>query len=610
MSIFVRVLRAVWTGVNNFRRVLHLIVLLFIFGIVVGAMGSAPPVTKADSVLTIRPLGVLVDQLEGDAFDRALAEATDQPISQTLVQDVIDGLEYAADDGRINAVHLELSALGGGGMSKLQRVRDAMGDFKASGKPLIASADFYSQASYYLAAHADEVYLHPEGGLLLQGFGRFRSYFADAIEKLKLDWNIFRVGTHKSFVEPYTRMDMSPEDRESTRMLIDQLWSAYTSDVESARGLEAGHVQRISDNLVEVLTEAEGDIALYAVKEGFVDDLMTRVELDELMLTHAAENDEGAYRSVELDEYLAPMRLLDGNGVKEANIGIVIASGEILGGTQPPGTIGADSTSSLLKQALEDDSIKAVVMQVDSPGGSAFASDVIANQIEELQVAGKPVVVSMSSVAASGGYWISAGADRIYASEVTITGSIGIFGMFPTFQRTAAYLGVNSDGIGTTPWSGQLRPDREMSDGAKKLFQLVINEGYDDFVSRVAEYRELEWDDVDAIAQGKVWTGRDAKNNGLVDEIGTLEDAVAAAAELAGLSEFGTKRLEPALSPTEQLIVDLLSAAAFVGIEPSAFVRRPSALDVVASELESAIEPLLRYNDPKGVYAHCFCELD
>ena len=610
MSGVLRLFSAVWTGVDGFRKLLHLFILLFLFAAFFGAVSGTAPVLPAESALTIRPVGQLVDQLEGDAFDRAVEELTDQAQPQTLVQDVVDALDYAANDARIEVVHLELTGLGGAGLSKLQRIGRAMEEFKQSGKPLIATGDFLSQGAYYLAAHADEIYLHPEGLLIMEGYGRYRTYFSDAIEKLRLDWNIFRVGTHKSFIEPYTRMDMSPEDRENTTTLISQLWDFYAADVERARELDAGSVQSYADGFVEHVKAADGDPALAAVQQGLVDELMTRIEIKELLKTYTAEDEDGSYRNVGMGDFLAQSRLLDSNRIKAENVGVVVASGNIVFGDQPPGVIGAESTSELLRKALRDDSIKAVVFQVDSPGGSAFASDVIANELEALQVAGKPVVVSMSSVAASGGYWISAGADRLFANPSTITGSIGIFGMFPTYQRTAEVLGLGTDGVGTTRWAGQFRPDREMSDDAKALFQLVIDDGYDDFISRVSEYRELDKTEVDSIAQGKVWTGSDALANGLVDELGSLEDAIASAAELAGLSDYGVKRIETSLSSTEQLLVDLMSVSASVGIDPAVFVARPTTLQKVAGELEEIIEPLTQFNDPKGVYAHCLCELE
>ena len=298
--------------------------------------------------------------------------------------------------------------------------------------------------------------------------------------------------------------------------------------------------------------------------------------------------------------------------MKEDNVAIVVAVGEIMNGTQPPGSIGGDSTASLLRKARKDDSVKAVVFRVDSPGGSAFASEVILNEIEAIKAVGKPVVVSMSSVAASGGYWVSMAADSIYATPYTITGSIGIFGMFPTFQRSLDTLGISTDGVGTTAWAGQLRPNREMSEDMRALFQIFINKGYDDFISGVAKNRSMEKEDVDSIAQGRIWTGNDAYENGLIDGIGGLDVAVSAAAELASLGDedYGRKYFERELSPGEQLALDLMGGAKSLGLDGGAFRRSPSSLERVAGMLEETLSPLVRFNDPRGIYSHCFCDFN
>jgi protease-4 len=610
----VRGLAAIWSGVDGFRKILHLLLLLFIFAVFLGTLSGTAPLFPDRAALLIKPAGAIVEELAGDPYDRAIEEILGETSPQTRLQDIIDALEYARDDDRIEAVHLELSAMGGAGLAKIQRIAAAIEDFKTSGKPVIASADFLTQHGYYIAAHADEAYMHPQGGVLLQGYGRFRTYFRDAIELLKLDWNIFRVGTHKSFVEPFERMDMSDEDREATSHLIGQLWDTYRADVAAARGLVPADIDEYANNFVTIVAGAKGDLALAAESHKLVDGLLNRTELRELMIGYvgADPDSEDAYNSIGMSEYLASMDMLNGDKSAEENIAVIVASGTISSGSQPPGSIGADSTSELLRRARNDDSVKAVVLRVDSPGGSAFASDVIAHEIAALQDAGKPVVASMSSVAASGGYWISVGADRVFASPSTITGSIGIFGMFPTYQRTAAQFGIATDGIGSNPLSGELRPDREMAPHTRQLFQVVIEEGYDDFVSRVATYRGLEKDAVDAVAQGRVWTGTDALEHGLIDEFGGLEEAIAFAAEVAGLEEgaYGRKDIRIELSPTEQLIVDLLGTANSLGLDISGLRSTPSSLEVIAGRIEDVVSPLLGFDDPKGVYAHCFCDFD
>lgn len=612
-NLLVRLFSAIWGGVDGVRKVLHLVLLLFVFMLFFGAMKDSTLVLPDRAVLVIEPYGFLVEQIEGDPFDRALAELAGDGKPQTLLQDIVDALEYAKDDDRIEVVYLELTSMLGAGLSKLQHLSAAIEDFKTSGKPVIASADFLSQQGYYVAAHADEVFLHPNGMLLLRGYGRFRNYYKDAIDLLRIDWNVFRVGTHKAFVEPYTRMDMSDEDRETTLRLVEQLWSLYQVDVETARELEAGTIEDFTDNFSEIVEEAGGDLATAAAQYGLVDDLLKRTEVRELLIDYVGPDPDNAdtYKAASMYDYLAQMRMLSGDKVRSKNVAVIVAAGNILFGTQPPGTIGGDSTAELLRRARNDDSVEAVVLRVDSPGGSAFASEIIVDEILALQEEGKPVVASMGSVAASGGYQISMYADRIFASPSTITGSIGIFGMFPTYQRTLEVIGISTDGIGSTPWSGELRPDRAMSEHAKRLFQLVIDDGYQDFIGSVADSRSMEIDAVDAIGQGQVWTGMDALNNGLVDELGGLDDAIAAAAELAEISDedFGIKSIDQELSATEQMVIDLLGAVATMGIDISGWTGQRSLVDDIKDSVAEKTSTLLRFNDPKGVYSHCLCDI-
>ena len=608
----VRILSAVWGGADAVRKVLHLVLLVIVFIVFVGAItAGAPTPLPSKAALVIRPVGALVEQLEGDPLDRAVSEAMGDGRPQTVVQDIVDALGFAKDDKRIDAVYLDLSSLSGGGLSKLRRIADAIDDFQLTGKPVIATADFLTQQSYYLAAHADEIYLHPDGVLFLQGFGSYRNYYKDAIDKLRIDWNVFRVGTHKSAVEPFTRMNMSDEDRETRSRLLDQLWALYRQDIVAARGLEEGDVQSYADDLLDNVRAAEGDFATAALDKGFVDGLLTHAEVRELLIGIVGENKDrpDTFSAAGMHEYLAQMRLFSGGSVGDENVAVIVASGDIMFGAQPPGTIGGESTAELLRRARNDESVKAVVLRVDSPGGSAFAAELIADEIKALQADGKPVVASMSSVAASGGYTISMDADRIIASPATITGSIGVFAMIPTFQRSIAALGIATDGIGTTPWSGQLRPDRELSDEAKALVQLGVEDTYDDFISDVAASRKMDKQEVDRIGQGQVWTGTDALENGLVDELGEFEDAVAAAAELAGLDEYGLRFIEQELTPMQQFIIDLVGSADRFGVDLTGLLPGPSSLERLADNLAGRAEEVLRFNDPKGMYSHCFCAI-
>ncbi|MGI9222624.1 MAG: signal peptide peptidase SppA [Woeseiaceae bacterium] len=610
----VRMLSWIWTGVDGIRKILHLVLLLFIFLLFFGLNADVPSIQPSGSALYIQPYGTLVEQLSGDPYDRAVAEFLDDGLPQTRVSDIINALAYAKDDDRIEMVFLDLTRVGGAGLSKLQAIGAAIDDFQTSGKKVVASADFMGQQAYYIASHADEIYLHPDGAIMFRGYGRYRQFYKDAIEWLRVDWNVFRVGTHKSFVEPYTRMNMSDEDRESSERLLDQMWGMYRSGVVAARGLEHGVLEEFTGNLVQHVTATGGDLAVAAWNFGLVDDLLTRNEIREYMIDKVGRSDyrEDSFNATNMYEYLAQMELLSGGKSAAENIAIVVASGDIMFGDQSPGTIGADSTAALLRKARRNDSVKAVVLRIDSPGGSAFAAEIIADEVKALRVAGKPVVASMSSVAASGGYSIAMHADKILANASTITGSIGVFGMFPTYQRSLEAIGIASDGVGTTPLSGQLQPDREMSEQTRQLLQLLVEDTYDDFISAVAASRGLEKEAVDRIGQGQVWTGTEALENGLIDGLGDLDFAIVVAGELAGLGEndYGTVVIEPELSPSEQLIVDLLGVSALSGLDPASWIRTPDIVSHFAKTLEQRFDVLFRFNDPKGMYAHCLCDLN
>lgn len=611
---FFRVFSWLWTGVDGLRKILHLILLLLIFLLFFGLNAESPLSYPSGSALYIQPYGALVEELSGDPYDRAIAEVLGDGLPQTRVSDVVSALAYARDDERIEMVYLDLSTTGGAGLSKLQTIAAAIEDFRTSGKPVIANADFMGQSGYYLAAHADEIYLHPDGSILFRGYGRYQTFYKDAIELLRIDWNVFRVGTHKSYVEPYTRMDMSDEYRADTTRIVDQLWSMYRDAVVTARGLEEGALDDFATNLVEHVTATGGDVAEAALEFGLIDGLLTRNEMRDYMVAQVGESDwpQDSFNAIGMHDYLAQMDLFAGGPAGAGNVAVVIASGDIMFGEQSPGNIGADSTAALLRRARLDESVHAVVLRVDSPGGSAFAAEVIADEVKALRAAGKPVVASMSSVAASGGYSISMHADKILANSATITGSIGVFGMFPTYQRTLAAIGITTDGVGTTPWTGQFQPNREMTEETRQLLQLFVEDTYDDFITDVAISRGLDKDAVDAIGQGQIWTGVEAMQNGLVDGIGGLRSAVELAAELAELEpgNFGTFVIEQELSPTEQMIVDFLTVAARTGVDLSRWVDTPDILSRLARGLDQRLDSMLRFNDPKGMYQHCLCDLN
>lgn len=602
-----------WRGLDGLRKALHLIVLLVLFAVVIGGLSTSAPEIPAKAALVIKPQGYLVDQLSGDPFERALGEAMGAPVEETLVRDVVFALERAKDDDRIQAVVLDLDELLGGGLTKLQAVGAAIDDFRSSGKPVVATGTFYLQPAYYLASRADEVWMNDDGAVFVDGYGRFRNFYKDAIDKLEIDWNVFRVGTYKSFVEPYTRNDMSEADRESSLVWLNGLWDGYRSDVTGARGLESGALAEYSNGLPEAMRADGGNLAATAKRLGLVDHVEAPVALRARMIELVGEDEDrkGTYNAIGLDTYVDVQRIVDPEKPKDENVAVVVAAGPIVDGEAPPGEIGGDSVARLLRKARTDEKVKAIVLRVDSGGGSAVASDTILDEIVAAREAGKPVIASMGSVAASGGYWISMAADEIYAQPATITGSIGVLGMFPTFQRTLAKIGINNDGVGTTDLSGQISPLRAMNEDAREAFQLSVEYVYRDFVSTVAEYRGLDAESVDQVAQGRVWIAQDAKRHGLIDTFGGIEEAIAAAAGRAGLEEdaWGVKYVQPELSPAQRFLLQLVRIGDAAGLEPGQW-RDRSALARLADRVEDELEArLLRFNDPRGIYAECFCEV-
>jgi protease-4 len=615
-SLPVRIVAGIWRGLDRLRRLLHLTLLLgLLLLLLVGAFGDRVAIPSS-AALVIAPRGVLVDQLSGDALERAIAKAQGAALAETLVRDVVDALRAARDDERIKAVVLELDGLTGGGLSKLQEIAAEIRRFRESGKRVFAVGDGYTRDQYYLAAQADEVYMHPRGLVLVDGYARFLPYYKSLLDKLYVDYHVWTVGEYKSFVEPVTRDDMSPEDEEASRAFLEALWDAYQADVTAARDLAAPALQRYADDLVELLEAADGDTGRLAADYGLVDELLTRGEMRERIRAAVGSDSSNGqpddYPRVSLDAYVASLRMAEVPALRPNKVAVVVASGTILDGSQPPGTIGGDSTAELIRRARADEAVKALVLRVDSGGGSVFASDVILNEVERFQATERPVVVSMSSVAASGGYWISMSADEIWANPTTLTGSIGVGALIPTVPRTLDWLGIHVDGVGTTELAGALDVTRPLGENVIGLVALSVRRTYDDFVGKIAEHRERTLEEVDAAAHGRVWVGTDALELGLVDRLGTFADAVESAAELAGLESgtYSVEYVEPELGFAERLVLSLTAkTVAVLGRMldldlprwPASFVRT----------LESRLEPLAfieRFNDPRGLYAYCFCD--
>jgi protease-4 len=614
-----KLVRALWYGLNTLRQVLHLILLLILFiGVLVGLAGGVAPVVPSTAALLISPGGVLVEQLEGSPLDRAIAELNNQVEPQTLVREVIDSLEHAAGDDRIQAVVLELDGLESGGLAKLQAVGQAIDKVRAAGKKVIAFGNGYTRDQYYLASRADEVVMHDLGMVYLEGYEYYRMFFRSALEKLYIDVNVFKVGEFKSFVEPFTRDDMSAEDREASQRWVGALWSAWGNDVAEARALEQADLDAYTNDFATRIESAEGHAAQAALDARLVDRLMTRPEFDEYLagIVGPGEADDGSYSAIDFQDYLAATALERKLAEPHArNVAIIVASGEIVDGEAPPGTVGGDTLAWQIRESSMDDSISAVVLRIDSPGGSMFASQVINDELELLKAAGKPLVASMSSVAASGGYYIAMPADEIWASSSTITGSIGVGALLPTVQRGLEQLGIHVDGFGTTRLAGQLRLDRPLGEDARRVLTASVEDAYRIFVGQVATARDMTAERADSIARGRVWIGADGKELGLVDSLGGLDDAVRAAASRAGLDEgsYGRTYIEPELSFSQQLAAEFIMRTVRVltalglrdpEVVPSTLLRR------VVRSIDREIKALTALNDPRSLYYHCFCSID
>ncbi|MGH8372536.1 MAG: signal peptide peptidase SppA [Gammaproteobacteria bacterium] len=592
------------------RIAINLVVTVLLVIFLVAIFTSHKTSVPSSAALVVDPQGALVEQYSGDPAQRAISRLMGQKQRpQTRLRDVIAAIEQAKSDNRIKALVLETDEMDGAGMADLQDIGHAIKDFKKSGKPVFALGDSYSQAQYYLAAMADTVFIHPQGQVFLRGFGIYQPYFKDALQKLGVDWNIFRVGKYKSAVEPFMLNGMSPAAREDWGGVLNVLWSNYQADVTKARKLKpdalADYINSISKNLDAV----KGDTAQLALKARLVDKIADNDEM-EAAVTKVVGESRHSFRQIDFRNYVQAID--DGMQTRDIGsdeVGVIIAEGDIQDGDQPPGTIGGDSTSELIRKVRYDNSVKAVVLRVDSPGGSSFASDLILREIELTKEAGKPVIVSMGNVAASGGYWISMAGDEIYASPTTLTGSIGIFGMIPTFQNTLAKVGIHTDGVGTTPLSDAFDLTRPMSEQMKQLVQMNVDHGYQTFITKVAHNRNLKVDAVNDIAQGRVWSGQDAKKLGLVDKFGNLQDAIKAAAKLGKLGDNYTVRyIEKPLSLTDRILINMANDSRS-SLGNSLLPQSNLTMMPWYGQMTKLADVVKAFTDPRGVYAYCFCNI-
>lgn len=615
-----------WDVMNFTRRLilnllffglLLLILVLFVFAMGKGA--SSGRTLQDRTTLVIAPEGRLVEQFSADPVSRALAKAIgDNSAEEVQLRDLVRALDAAREDKKIERVVLQLDKLQPSGFASMREVAASLQELRASGKDIVAYSDNMSQWQYLLAAQAKEIYLDPMGGVVLEGLGRYRQYFRTGLQdKLGVDVHLFKVGEYKSAAEPYVLDAASPQAKEADLFWMNDVWQRYLADIATARKLDAAQLAAGIDTMPEGIAAAGGDLAKFALQQKLVDGLKTREEVEDLLADRgvADEDADGGFRSINLDEYLTQIDTRRSPVDSRPQVAVVVASGEIAGGDLPAGRVGGESTSALLREARDDDNVKAVVLRVDSPGGEVFASEQIRREVVALKAAGKPVVVSMGDLAASGGYWISMNADRIYADPSTITGSIGIFGMIPNLSRSLDKIGVHTDGVGTTRFAGAFDITRPMDPAVGQVIQSVINKGYADFTGKVADARSKPVEVVDEVARGRVWSGAQAKERGLVDAFGGLKAAIADAsnrAKLGGPDKVRVRYIEKPATPFAQFL------SGFAGSHAGAWMLGESGVArMMLARSMPEVDTQLRFvedaaRDPRGsapvkALAYCFC---
>ncbi|MGB5446559.1 MAG: signal peptide peptidase SppA [Psychromonas sp.] len=610
MKLIYSFIKGIAKTLNLMRLFIINIVFFTILAIILFAISSdEQPLLIADnSTLNLNFTGMIVEQKKpadffGEVSNQMIA-STDNLIIEYQLDEILNTISHAQYDPKIKNILLDLNGLISASPNQIADIGQALISFKAEGKSVTAISDNYTQIQYLLASYADNIYLNPQGVVMLPGYSVYRLYFKEALDKLLITPHVFKVGTYKSFVEPFTENKMSDASKVANQHWLDQLWKNYIDTVllqrKANNRIAAQSISPTLKQLKSALKSVAGNTALYALESGLVDQLKSRYDVLAEM-GQQAQVDGYQFKLISYADYqpTLPKRYqIDG---KKDQIALVYATGEILSGVQSSEVIGGESFSKLLASVLDDDKIKAVVIRIDSPGGSAFASEKIRQQILALKKADKKVVVSMASMAASGGYWIASAADYIVAAPTTLTGSIGIFGMYASADKALNNFGIFNDGVGTTELSS-FNPTRPLNPELAEIIQLGIENGYQQFLSVVAEGRKMTPAEVDKIAQGRVWTGVDAKSLGLVDKLGNLHDAISRAGNLADLQEYDVKVISPTLSTKQQLFNELLAEG--VSMLPQGVQINAHLYDTLKT-LQSQTAILTRFNDPQGRYAFC-----
>ncbi|OBT15906.1 signal peptide peptidase SppA [Vibrio sp. UCD-FRSSP16_10] len=620
-----KVLKGIWKVITFTR--LALANLLFIAAIVfvyfsfsqIDSQDDAVAVDKEPKALVLNLSGKIV---EGRSFVNPMDSLTGSLIGkdipkENVLYDIRETIRHAASDESVSGLVLSLKKMPETNLTKLRYIAKALNEFKASGKPIYAIGDFYNQSQYYLASYADKIFLSPDGGVLLKGYSSYSMYYKTLLENLDVNTHVFKVGTYKSAVEPFTRNNMSAPAKEAASVWLGQLWGAYVEDVARNRHIEKSVLNPSMDAFLKEFEQADGSLAQLAVQLKMVDELATRQQAQKAMIDAFGGDDKNGFKSV--DYYTYKDQIPESKIQSDNQIAVIVASGAIMDGPQKGSSIGGDTTAALIRKARLNDDVKALVLRVDSPGGSAFASEVIRNEIVAFKATNRPVVVSMSSLAASGGYWISMSADEILAQPTTLTGSIGIFSVITTFEKGLNKYGVYTDGLGTSPFAG-VGVTTGLNEGAKRAMQLGIENGYRRFTGLVGENRHLDANAVEKIAEGRVWTGQDAVDKGLVDSIGDFDDAIARAASLAKVDGYRLNWLQKSLTPAQQFLKDFSKRISVsTGIDFNSMLSSslmsnaalPSSLQPIATQVQEDFSLMHQFNDPNGTYTLCLpCQVE
>ena len=592
------------------KRTAIFVVLLFIsLSIIGGLFPSDDDPIEEGAILNLNIKGALVEELSQSDFERAFSQFSGESQTETLITDVIRVIRHAKDNEDISTLLISTDDFSGGSSTKLELIAKEITEFKTSGKKVIAySTQGYGTAQYYLAAFADEVHLHDYTAVFIDGYRRVRTYYKSFFDKFLIDANVFKVGEYKAFVEPYFRDDMSDEAKGNVIEWITVLWDGYLDQVSEARGISNESLKYFIDNPGLAAKESAGDFAKAAIEYGIIDQLSNRREFRDYLYSIAPGEEDDEINIVGMNAYMNSVEMEPIFEESKSNVGVIIAKGSIVDGSAGPGSIAGDDFVKIIRKAYNDESVKALVLRVDSGGGSAYASEVIADELEKFKNSGRPIIASMGGVAASGGYYISTPADKILAERHTITGSIGVGGFLPTFERALEYIGINEDGVSTVDITTSVA--ESLTEKDKALLQMGTDLVYDKFIAKVADNRGVTKEEIDQIARGKVWIGSKALEIGLVDEIAGIDRAIELAAELAEIDEelLGVKRINRD-SDLDSFFAGMMAkiTSSIIKITGLDFLYKKNEL---LDGIEESLHELSMMNDPNGIYMKCFCELD